>query len=151
MGGTRVYNSWIKMIDRCTNPRCKCFHNYGGRGIKVCSRWFDFREFYKDMGDPPEGCTIERIETEGHYEPSNCCWASVKAQNNNRRSNLKLELKGVVKTAAQWSEELGINPFTLYNRKRRGWTDERALTQPVKPVRAYLSSPSSSVLPADRS
>ena len=74
------------MIQRCTNPRTKAFKNYGGRGIKICERWFTFDNFLADMGEPPLGLTLDRYpDRDGNYEPTNVRWATRKEQNNNKR------------------------------------------------------------------
>jgi hypothetical protein len=81
-----VYKVWEAMIQRCTNPRNKSYPNYGGRGITVCEAWrSDFAAFYRDMGPRPDGLTLERLDVDGNYEPSNCCWATYSEQNANRR------------------------------------------------------------------
>lgn len=82
---TKSYASWHDMMWRCTNPRARNFKYYGGRGITVCERWLDYRNFVTDMGEPPEGLTIERMNNDGNYEPRNCKWATHAEQNRNKR------------------------------------------------------------------
>ena len=88
---TPIYNSWENMKKRCLNPTNHNYKNYGGRGIKICDRWLaSFTNFYQDMGDRPLGHTLDRIDNDGNYEPSNCKWSSTKEQLKNRRSYEKL-------------------------------------------------------------
>ena len=85
MSKTNTYKIWAGMVGRCTNPRNKSFKFYGGRGIKVCERWLCFDNFYSDMGERKPGESIERINVNGGYEPSNCCWIPIDRQHENRR------------------------------------------------------------------
>jgi hypothetical protein len=75
------------MWQRCTNPKHKSYPNYGGRGIEIDPKWADFTEFYSDMGERPEGMTLDRIDTNGNYTKSNCRWATLVEQRANRRDS----------------------------------------------------------------
>lgn len=131
MSRTNVHAVWRMMRDRCSNPNNAAYKNYGGRGIRVCERWDSFENFLNDMGSRPDGYSIDRIDNDGNYEPSNCRWATTKQQLNNQRRNRVIELNGERKTIAQWADSLGIDWYTLRSRlDRYGWTIERALTTP---------------------
>lgn len=116
-------------MQRCYDNNSHAYDRYGKRGIEVCDRWKKFENFYADMGDKPQGMSLERIDNNGNYEPSNVIWASDKAQANNRRSNVILEYQGRKQTMQQWADESGIKIGTIWARLHRGWTVERAISE----------------------
>ena len=117
---------------RCTNPKNKGWDKYGGRGITVCEAWRTFEGFYRDMGDPPPGMTLDRIDVNGNYEPGNCRWATVERQARNKRGSLLFTFRGETKPLADWAEEFGLRyQRVFYRMQRDGWSLERALTTPV--------------------
>ena len=127
----REYSTWKSMIRRCRDASYDRYPDYGGRGISVCERWLCIDNFIADMGPRPIGTSLDRIDVDGNYEPSNCRWASQKQQTNNTRYNTRFTLNGRTQTVHEWAEELGISPRTLTTRKRSGWSDEQVLTTPV--------------------
>jgi hypothetical protein len=82
---SKTYISWRALRQRCLNPNHQKYKNYGGKGITVHETWNKFVNFLSDMGERPEGTTIDRIDRDGNYEPSNCRWADASTQNKNRR------------------------------------------------------------------
>ncbi len=123
------YRRWKDMRARCRNPNNTEFKNYGGRGITVCDRWNNFEVFLSDMGRKPEGTTIDRIDVNGNYEPSNCRWATAQQQANNTRQNVWLEMDGERHTIAQWSVITGLSESRINHRLRVGKCAKDALIQ----------------------
>jgi hypothetical protein len=138
-----VYTRWASMLGRCQNPNKQSYRNYGGRGIKVCERWMKFENFYADMGDPPPGLTLERLDVNGDYCPSNCTWATQKVQCNNQRHVKKFTFNGKTLTLSEWAVETGF-PFTALSARRyAGWSIERMLTESIRtwPSRTNRNAP----------
>lgn len=128
MTRTPIYRRWQAMKARCGNPNNSEYRNYGGRGISVCSRWGVFEDFVADMGRSfSENLELDRIDTNGNYEPSNCRWVSRTAQQRNKRNNHSLEINGEKKTLVEWGEETGLKANTILTRIRRGWPHDRLL------------------------
>ena len=129
-----AYNVWKMMKQRCSNPKNPKYEMYGGRGIEVCDRWKNsFENFLDDMGNrPSKDHSIDRIDVNGNYEPSNCRWANSKIQASNKRSNVFFEVDGISLTAAQLSEIYGVPRRTIrYRIVELGWSAERASKTPV--------------------
>ena len=126
------YSSWSNMKTRCYNKNNKDYKYYGDRGITVCDRWIaSFKDFLEDMGNRPDGMTLDRIDNNSNYELSNCRWATRNEQNNNRRYNYSIEFRGKKRNAAQIARMIGMTPGALQGRLYSGWSVERAINQPV--------------------
>lgn len=114
---TRLYVVWAHMRNRCNNPRCMEYKNYGGRGIKVCDEWdHDFMSFYEwamqngyDAKARRGECTIDRIDVNGDYRPDNCRFVGAVEQANNKRNNRRFTYNGITKTGSGWAKEFGMN------------------------------------------
>ncbi len=127
---TLIYNIWTSMKGRCLRKTSKDYPNYGGRGIKICDDWKnDFMTFYNwaISNGYKEGLTIERINPDGNYEPSNCIWLENEKQALNRRNTILIEFKGKKQSIRKWSEELKINYNTLRDYLAEGKTIENIL------------------------
>lgn len=135
MSNTRIYRIYTSMKNRCYNEKDKKhFEHYGKRGIKMCDEWLgengfiNFMEWSLSHGYTNE-LTIDRIDVDGNYEPSNCRWADNKTQQNNTTNNHYLTINGVKKTITEWAEENGVNPFTAVSRINKwNWNPIKAVT-----------------------
>ncbi len=132
--GTAEYGIWVKMLRRCENPEDAGYHNYGGRGIRVCQRWREsFEAFLEDMGPrPAAGLSIDRIDNDGDYEPGNCRWATSTEQARNTRNNVLVEHDGETLCVAEWAERYGVSASLLHGRLRAGWSFENAVSPEVR-------------------
>lgn len=133
MSRSRLYHIWNSMKMRCANPKAISYKYYGGKGITVCEEWQTFEPFWRWAGANgyADGLTIDRIDNNGNYTPDNCRWATPKEQQNHTSYTRILEHHGEKRSVMEWSENLGIPSTTLYNRLRRGWEIERALTTKI--------------------
>lgn len=129
--GTRTYKVWGAMKDRCSNPNNKAYRHYGGRGIKVCERWMKFENFLADMGEVPEGMSIERVDVNGDYCPDNCVWLPLAKQNKNTRTNVRVTYKGREMIALDFAREIGRNRNLIYCWLKQGLTPEQIAAKPT--------------------
>ncbi len=130
MSKSDEYGVWNGMLDRC-NP-ANGHKDYGGRGIRVCDRWAEFENFFADMGPrPSDGHSIDRINTNGNYEPSNCRWATRAEQSRNRRNNVLMIFNGATRLVSDVGAEHGLSRQCVMLRIKKGWDAERAATTPV--------------------
>ena len=128
------YKIWKEMKRRCFNAARPGYQNYGGRGIKVCSRWNDsFPAFLKDVGRrPSKNHWLDRIANDLGYRPGNVKWSTEEESRNNKQQSVWISLNGLKRTMLDWSKIIGIKYTTLRARKRRGWNDRRILLEEVR-------------------
>ena len=121
---------WEGMIARCYLKNSPSYYLYGARGISVCPRWRRFWNFIADMGPRPSPShSLDRIDSDGNYEPGNCRWATAKEQQRNMRCNVRITAFGECLVQSEWAERFGIDARTIGQRLRAGWTPERAVSQ----------------------
>jgi len=130
---TQIYKVWHAMIERCNDKNNHAYHKYGGRGISVCESWMHFENFIADMGQRPfKGAQIDRIDTYGNYEPTNCRWVTSQQNNRNRRDSLYVEFEGKQILLKELAEQYRVEYKTLFARiKYHGMTVEEAIILPV--------------------
>lgn len=130
MSRTRIYQAWKNMRIRCTDPKAHRYESYGGRGITVCERWQTFENFYADMGDLPEGMTLDRIDPDAGYTPENCRWATPLEQANNKRTTRMVNLNGKHMALRDACRLLNLNYMQTYYRLRRDYGEAPWILQP---------------------
>lgn len=129
-----LYKTWKEMRQRCKNKNSKVYKHYGGRGITICNRWHDFNNFRDDMASTyKKGLSIDRIDNNGNYEPSNCRWSTPKEQARNKRNNIYVRYKGQHRLLIELSEICCVNFNVLKGRIDLGWDIEKTLNTPVRP------------------
>lgn len=135
MSHTRIYRCWASMIYRCENPKNKNYHQYGGKGIKICDEWHDFLSFmvWADKNGYKDNLTIDRIDHFGNYEPNNCRWITITDQQQNKSTTHYLTYNGETHSIGDWARKTGIDAKLILSRIVRGRTVEQALTDQVKP------------------
>lgn len=130
-----LYGAWKNMIYRCDNVNHERYESYGARGIKITVEWYDFEVFYQWASESGhrEGLSLERIDNDGNYTPSNCTWLSISDQNRNRRNVHEITINGETRNAEDWCRVYNLNPGTFRTRYNNyGWDIVRAITTPVK-------------------
>lgn len=131
----RLYAIWSGMRQRCENPNCTKYPNWGGRGIAVCDEWHDFAKFqdWAVSNGYDKELSIDRIDVNGNYQPDNCRWVTSVVQMNNQRANRRIEVSGETRTIAEWSRLVGIKQGTIASRiDNLGWSPEMAVCTPLK-------------------
>lgn len=114
----RLHAIWRHIKYRCLNKEHYAYKDYGGRGVSLCDEWQKFEPFYDwaMANGYSNKLTIDRVDVDGNYEPTNCRWATWKEQGNNRRNNVRLTLNGQTKTMSEWSDDIGISAQCLFRR-----------------------------------
>lgn len=130
---SRTYRIYRNMRSRCDNPNFDSYPYYGGRGITYDPTWATFAGFLSDMGEAPEGLTLERRDGNGNYTKDNCCWVTRVEQMNNKSDNVHLTVGERTQTVAQWARDLDLSPHRIRMRLKRGATAEYALAPGVAP------------------
>lgn len=132
--GTRLYEIWHGMKQRCLNPNLAAYKNYGARGIKVCEAWMEFERFFDWAIDAgyKKNLSLDRIDVNGNYCPENCRWITLAQQQTNKRTNILCHCRGETHCIAEWSRISGISEDRIRSRLLAGWPEEYAIFKPVR-------------------
>ena len=139
----KAYHCWMSMRNRCYNPKHISYKDYGAKGVTVCKRWYDsYVNFIEDIGErPSKEHSLDRIDSTGNYEPSNCKWSTRTEQNRNKSNNRLVTYKGKTKCVSQWSDDLGLNFQLVRDRILKGFTPEKAFRiDKIKDKRMVLNT-----------
>lgn len=132
MRGTRTYSIWLNMRNRCNRTTHHNYKYYGAVGITVCHNWnSSFINFFNDMGECPEGLTLERLDGAKGYSKENCIWASAERQQNNKSSTIRLTARGKTQSVSDWAREVGVSPHRIKMRIKRGMNHDDAIFAPT--------------------
>lgn len=131
-----TFKTWDSMKQRCLNPNAPDYPKYGMRGITICNKWLEsFNNFLADMGERPEGMSIDRIDVNGNYEPSNCRWATRSQQQRNKSNSIYIEWQGERKSIPEWADITGITRKIISARIKAGWSIHDTLTKPNRKLK----------------
>ena len=138
---TRLYRIWHNMKSRCTNVNKPDYKYYGAKGIKICEEWEDYLTFkqWAINNGYADNLTIDRIDSNGNYCPENCRWITIQKQQTNKQSNRILVFNNEAHTISEWAQILNISRGLIKDRIRAGWSVERALTEPVNPIKKEIT------------
>lgn len=126
----KTWMIWTDMRKRCFNKNNNRFNHYGGRGITICERWNDFNNFIEDMGECPDGYSIERVDVNGNYAPENCKWIPMIEQSRNTTRVIYITINGETKILADWARHFSIDYRKVQYRIKKGWDVLSAFTTP---------------------
>lgn len=131
---SRLFSIWASMKSRCFNPNFPSYKSYGGRGITICKEWLEFKNFHEWAlsNGYADNLTIDRIDNNGNYEPSNCRWTNSKTQSRNTRRNVNITINDETNALIEWCEIYKINYKTVRDRLHRGWNILDALRKPIE-------------------
>ena len=136
MSKTRIYKIWSNMLRRCYSPQSVNYSRYGALGVIVCKEWHDFNCFYKDMNEGyKDDLTLDRIDSSGNYEKTNCKWSTYQEQNENRSSVIHLTIDSETKSVPEWSRLSGISGVIIRQRIAQGMKSKEAVFSPIKILR----------------
>jgi len=140
-GQSKTYNSWATMLQRCTNPIAPKYSRYGAAGVTVCDEWYSFENFLSDMGERPEGTTLDRTDGKRGYSKDNCVWATPLQQSSHLKNNVVVSYQGDDYHLSGLARKLGLHWATLKFRVKSGWPEARWADAPTLSRRGKTHAP----------